>query len=59
MAHVIPDMKPSTQLRAVCQTYVPICTARLCRYKATGNGDHTAKEDDGSCQFPCTVIFSL
>ena len=40
--------------RSVCQKYVPMYAARGCRYTAAVNYDHTAKEDDGSCQFPCT-----
>ena len=57
MAHVIPEMKSSTHLRSVCQKYVSIKAARQCRYKAASSGDHTAKEDDGSCQLPCTPSF--
>ena len=39
--------------RSVCQNYVPVYAARGCRYTSASNYDHTAKEDNGSCIFPC------
>ena len=39
--------------RSVCQRYVPIYAARGCRYTSASNYDHTVKQDDGSCEFPC------
>ena len=39
--------------RSVCQRYVPLYAARGCRYTKASNYDHTAKEDNGSCKFPC------
>ena len=39
--------------QSICQRYVPIYAARGCRYTAASNYDHSAKEDDDSCKFPC------
>ena len=49
---VVEKLDKCIQL-GVCQKYVPIYAARGCRYTAANNYDHTAKQDDGSCKFPC------